>query len=418
MRWRLVLLLIGILPLISIVQAAAAQLADPAGADTEPDPRTMALRREYNDVTAAIDTLIHVYGADRIARLTDPDRPLLALPADHRLVLLIWGDDEARVYLNGAPVGETRLTPTRIEIPSMYIQQSNELSIHAWDTDRVEAAAMLGFYVEDPLSVLHPVVTTLEEYDWLTEDGQPGLEIFYAHTVPDLPGAQPMWGPKLFGEVWLSVDFDAAQVMAAARAPGLAMPATVTRDHEMDFHRNVGRLLGLNERRQVLRQELEQLATHPDPHLRVRRKQRVSPLTYTLGDASPLVEMAEMEKALEPLEPWRQRLPSEQQNLILREARVLKGPQAATPVEPMESVKAAAERAKRAADYVPPAEQNGVRLSTTPDAQLVRIGGPSAGFLWRMFFIAVALAGWAGLASWRWWLLYESVQWSESGRTG
>ncbi|MBT3342770.1 MAG: hypothetical protein HN712_02610 [Gemmatimonadetes bacterium] len=408
--WAGLIMMLGALAHVSMAGAVSDEPAV--------NGRLLAMRQEYNDVTAAIDTLMHVYGAERIARLTDPGRALLALPPDHRLVLLIWADDEARIYLNGAPVGETRLTPTRIEIPQIYIEDSNELSIHAWDTDRVEAAVMLGFYVEDPAGALHPIVTTLEDHGWVTDSGEQALEIFYTHTIPDLPGAQVMWGPQLFGEVWLSTRFEAAQVIAAVVANAVAMPQGVMEEHTMDFHRNVGRLTGLHERRQRLMDRLDRMATRPDPHLRTRVSRRVSPLSYTLGAASAFLDMSSLEMALEPLEPWRQRLPAEQRELLLLEARVLKGPEAATPVAPMELVKAASEPAQRTTQYIPPAEQGAVPPSTHgADSRLVRLAGPSSSFLWRMALISLALAVWAGLACWRWWSMYDSVTWSLPGRS-
>ncbi|MBU10889.1 MAG: hypothetical protein CME13_23315, partial [Gemmatimonadetes bacterium] len=54
-------------------------VSDAAGAaNNEPrvNRRLLALRQEYNGVAAAIDTLVHAYGVDRIARLTDPQRPI------------------------------------------------------------------------------------------------------------------------------------------------------------------------------------------------------------------------------------------------------------------------------------------------------------------------------------------------------
>ena len=394
-------------------------VSDAAGAaNNEPrvNRRLLALRQEYNGVAAAIDTLVHAYGVDRIARLTDPQRPITSLPDDHRLVLLIWADDEAQIYLNGAPVASTRLTPTRTEIPSLYIEASNELSIHAWDTDRVEAAVMLGLYVEDPAGALHPVVTTLESHGWVTDKGAAAPEIFYSHTVPDLPGAETMWGSQLFGEVWLSTRFEASQVLQAAQSAGLEAPTVVTREHTMDFHRSVGRLLGLHEERQRLQTRLERLATGPEPHLRTRRQHRVSQLSYTLGAAAPFTEWETLETTLEPVSAWRQQLPVQQQELVLQQSRILKGPDAATAKQPLEAVKAQLQGERRA-DYVPPAEQQGTRAEAGVEGRLVSVGGPSTGFIVRMLLIGLALAAWVGFVSWRWWSLYVTVEWAEPGRS-
>ena len=402
--------------MISCLLLAAASHADSAPRNAESEPRVnrrlLALRQEYNELAAAIDTLVYAYGVERISRLTDPQRPVLSLPQDHRLILLIWADDEAQIYLNGAPVAQTRLTPTRTEIPSLYIEAKNELSIHAWDTDRVEAAVMLGLYVEDPVGALHPVVTTQERYGWVTGDGTMAPEIFYAHSFPDLPGAGPMWGPHLFGEIWISTTFEAAQVLQAAQESGLDATTMGTRDRPMDFHRSIGRLVGLQERRQQLQVTLERLATKPDAHLRTRKTHRVSPLSYTLGAAAPFVEWEILETTLEPLTQWRQQLPSSQQELLVQETRVLKGPEAATAVEPLEVVQAQL-AGERRSDYAPPAEQRGTRQQRADTGQRVRIGGPSWGFILRMALLGVLLTAWAGFASWRWWTLYVTVQWSE-----
>ncbi|MBT5057287.1 MAG: hypothetical protein HOM68_12165 [Gemmatimonadetes bacterium] len=409
MRWAL-------LAMINCLMICAPSHADAAARTANQEPRVnrrlLALRQEYNEVAAALDTLVYAYGVERISRLTDPQRSLLSLPQDHRLILLIWADDEAQIYLNGAPVAKTRLTPTRTEIPSLYIEATNELAIHAWDTDRVEAAVMLGLYVEDPTGALHPVVTTQERYGWVTGDGTIAPEMFYSHSFPDLPGAVPMWGPQLFGEIWISTTFEAAQVLLAAQESGLDATTTGTRDQPMDFHRSIGRLVGLQERRQELQTRLERLATKPDPHLRTRRTHRVSPLSYTLGAAAPFVEWETLETTLEPLKQWQQQLPSSQQELLLQETRVLRGPEAATAVEPLEVVQSQL-AGQRRSDYTPPAEQRGTRQQRADAGQVLRIDGPSWGFILRMALLGVLLTGWAGFASWCWWTLYVTVQWSE-----
>ena len=77
------------------------------------DEPTLALRRQYNEVAATIDTLVRVYEGNQLADLADPDRAILELPEGARLVLLFWADDEAELFLNGNPVGRTRLTHPR-----------------------------------------------------------------------------------------------------------------------------------------------------------------------------------------------------------------------------------------------------------------------------------------------------------------
>jgi hypothetical protein len=152
--------------------------------DILPSPAALALRREYNGVASRIDTLVRLYSAQRFKRLADPSvTPGVALVGDQRIVLLIWADDEARVFLNGAPVGQTRLTPTRIEIPKIYLQADNELVAQCRDTDRVESGFMAGLYVEDDTG-LRPIRTTADGQGWEVatgeQTGSAAQEIFYA----------------------------------------------------------------------------------------------------------------------------------------------------------------------------------------------------------------------------------------------
>ena len=56
--------------------------------DYTPSPAALALRREYNEVAAAIDTLVRLYSAERMTRLADAAvTPGAQLPAGTKLVL-------------------------------------------------------------------------------------------------------------------------------------------------------------------------------------------------------------------------------------------------------------------------------------------------------------------------------------------
>ena len=77
----------------------------------------VALRQQYNQVSASIDTLVRLYGGDKLRELAKRKGNSRLLPADSKLVLIFWADDEAELFLNGHRIGETRLTPTRVEIP-------------------------------------------------------------------------------------------------------------------------------------------------------------------------------------------------------------------------------------------------------------------------------------------------------------
>ena len=143
------------------------------------------LRRQYNQVAASIDTLVRLYGGERLAELAARQGKPSPLPAGQKLVLIFWADDEAQLYLNGQPIGSPRLTPTRIEIPAMYLRDENVLSAHCWDTDRVESGFMAGLYLQDARARLRRVLVTDEENWWV--GGERAEVRFYSHTVPDIP---------------------------------------------------------------------------------------------------------------------------------------------------------------------------------------------------------------------------------------
>ena len=387
-----------------------------------PSPAAVALRHEYNEVVAAIDTLVRLYSAERLTRLADAAvTPGAQLPADAKLVLLIWADDEARIFLNGAPVGQTRLTPTRIEIPVIYLAAENILTAQCWDTDRVESGFMAGLYVEDDAG-LRPVLTTAEGQGWEVatgaEAGSPAQEIFYAHTQPDLPGAKIMWGPQLFGNVDLRARFLAGDVTRAAGRPAInaALPKLLQRP--MDFHESVARLAGLQKRRRELTTRLSAGATRLDPYLRARAGTKLEGLSYTLGRAGPLEEQTDL-AVEEALSQWTRQLPASQQQMILQEARALRGPQAATAAAPLVESDGAVSGDRRA-DYRPPPDLS------TPGAgggdgspgkgkarAVVPVTQPSVAFLMRMIVTVLLLSSWTGIHCWRGWRLWHAVGWSE-----
>ena len=175
----------------------------------------VALRQQYNQVSASIDTLVRLYGGDKLRELAKRKGNNRLLPANSKLVLIFWADDEAELFLNGHRIGETRLTPTRVEIPAVYLRTSNVLRAHCWDTDRVESGFMAGLYLQDGRGRLRKVLATGDGRWWV--DSQRAEPRFYNHSLPDIPGAEVIWGTKLFGEVELEARFDAAQLARAAR---------------------------------------------------------------------------------------------------------------------------------------------------------------------------------------------------------
>ena len=43
-------------------------------------PRLLTVRQEYNETAAALDTIMRVYGRNRLERLADPERSLVEIP--------------------------------------------------------------------------------------------------------------------------------------------------------------------------------------------------------------------------------------------------------------------------------------------------------------------------------------------------
>jgi hypothetical protein len=416
-RWLLLLLF-----LYGHDSGAQERSVTPSGT---PSRAALALRRDYNGVVAAIDTLVRLYTPARLNRLAAPATSRgVHLLEGSRIVLLIWADDEARVFLNGVPVGETRLTPTRIEIPEVYVEADNVLTAQCWDTDRVESGFMAGLYLENDEG-LRPILTTAEGLGWEVASGEhagtPAQEIFYAHSQPDLPSAEVMWGPQLFGTVDLQVRFTDQDVLRAARrtADGAVLPAM--QEKRMEFHESMARLVGLQQRRRELSVQLLARGTRMDPQLRARRGASLGGLSYTLGKSRPLAEATNL-AVEQALTRWRRRLPAAQQKQILHEARVLRGPGAATaasPLEPAEAVGPTPSRSQdRRVDYVPPEDRNlpGDGRGDSPGG-----GGPggvssvtlrpSSQFLWRMGAITLLLLSWTGLHGWRGWQMWRGVDW-------
>ena len=217
----------------------------------------VALRQQYNQVSASIDTLVRLYGGDKLRELAKRKENSRLLPANSKLVLIFWADDEAELFLNGHRIGETRLTPIRVEIPVVYLLRSNILRAHCWDTDRVESGFMAGLYLQDGRGRLRKVLATGDGSWWV--DGQRAEPRFYNHSLPDIPGAEVIWGMTLFGEVELEARFDAAQLARAARRRPLtgADAAEAAQHQPMETHMVVSRLVHLQKQRDELAQKLQ-----------------------------------------------------------------------------------------------------------------------------------------------------------------
>ena len=75
----------------------------------------------------------------------------------------------------------------RVEIPSIFLKQTNELKAHCWDTDKVESGFMAGLYVVESRG-LHPLLLT-DDNIWSTAEGFAEVR-FYSNSVPDIPEAE------------------------------------------------------------------------------------------------------------------------------------------------------------------------------------------------------------------------------------
>ena len=382
------------------------------------DNESLSLRRQYNAVAAAVDTIMRQLGRDRVDELTNESAPRNLLPDDAQLVLLFWADDEAELFLNGTPVSATRLIPTRVEIPEFYLRKNNLLQAHCWDTDRVESGFMAGLYVEWSDGGMSPVVTT-REGSWKRGKGgrgnQRAEEIFYTHAQPDIPEAKVVWGEKLFGEIWLSARFSAEDVRASGHrgAPVPGLPPTWGKEQPMDFHVAISRLVHLQQERRRLAQALEQRPTWVEPYLRFRGSHR-SPIAYSLGRSEPLSEEPENVVASARLEKWVMQLPQDDRELVLRPARQLKGVSAATPQEFAPG--SGTGGADRRLDYQPPRDlgPQGGPVARPPAGEAPVSGREKPDpRLWLVFSM---LAVYTGAATHKWWKLFRAE--STSRETG
>ena len=368
----------------------------------------LALRRDYNLVLASIDTLVRQFGPAQLERLSRTKSSAAILPRDMDLLLIFWADDEAEVFINGFPIGSTRLTPTQIEIPSLYLRQHNVLRAHCWDTDRVESGFMAGLYLRDPAGRLRQVLVSSERF-WRAGE-RPAQEIFYTHPQPDIPGAQVIWGPHLFGEIWLEADFSGSALRRAARGRPVDNAALEIREKPMRVHEITGRLVQLQKRLEALALALEK--GHPGMGFEDRFKgYATSRLAFTLGKAAPLGEEQSIEVAAR-LHKWASSLPSAHKELVFGPPRSLKGVNSATPAKRFESGESTEE--DRRANYQPPPERG---LGEAAEGSMVRAAGLQRGLLkhrgvaWGLWGGVLGLAFYVGISGRQWWRLFNGKVW-------
>ena len=374
----------------------------------------VALRQQYNQVSASIDTLVRLYGGDKLRELAKRKGDSRLLPANSKLVLIFWADDEAELFLNGHRIGETRLTPTRVEIPVVYLRESNVLRAHCWDTDRVESGFMAGLYLQDDRGSLRKVLATGDGRWWVA--GQRAEPRFYSHSLPDIPGAEVIWGTKLFGEVKLEARFDAAHLARAARRRPLtgAVDAGAARDQPMETHRVVSRLVSLQKQRDELAQKLQARRSSTEDVLYqgfMRGR-----LAFSLGKASRLAEVESIDAAKKLL-AWTEALPVEQRELIFPKKQALKGTSHVVPERAMTST--ARGEADRRRDYTPPTgrgSDKGEGRTRGSGGGESSVGGVRGVYsvhnmpleLWGL---VTGLLFYLGVASWQWWKLFRAKGW-------
>jgi len=262
----------------------------------------VALRREYNDVSAAVDSLVRmmqVADAEVLKKLPET-RPERVLPEGMTAVMIFWADDEARVWLNDFPVGETRLTPVEVTVPDLYFQGQNRLRVRCWDTDRVESGFLGGLYLKDGAGRLYPIVVS--NGSWETTGGRV-TEIIYAHPMPDIPGAHPIWGTRMFGFVDMAITFDRDAIDRAVETAS-ARPMAA-RQQAMDYHTFAQKIAVLQARREKLRADLARQSNLSVP---LYNQERTRSASLTLGKAAPLTEKVSAPVA-KNVRSWSEKLP-------------------------------------------------------------------------------------------------------------
>lgn len=370
---------------------AAASTADPV----------LEWRREYNQIAASIDTLSRMNAGQDFAELMD--QPGRGVAKDIDLVLLFWADDEAEVFINGFRVGQTRLTPTRVEIPSLYLRDNNIIQVHCWDTDKVESGFMAGLYLQDAGGGMRPVLVT-EEGPW--RSGGALAEVrYYAHSQPDIPGAEVIWGEGLYGEVWLEAEFSARQLAQAQGRQVVSLPPA--REQVMDIHEVVSRLVQLQARQSELGGRLARAQSNLDIP---RYKGYISGrLAFTLGRAGRLAER-ENKVMSERLFEWADALPAVERDLVFRPPRQLKGADAAVESQELKTSSGAA--ADRKKDYLPPPERRSIgsekrQLESVSVAYVVGVKKVE----WSLWAAFVGLLCYAFFSGHRWWIIFKAEEW-------
>lgn len=339
-----------------------------------PDAReqALALRQEYNAVSAVIDSLVRQMQMVDAGVLDGPRLPdgrtQQIVPPGMSLVMIFWADDEAQVWLNDFPVGNTRLTPVEVVVPDLYLRGQNRIRVRCWDTDWVESGFLCGLYLKDGNGTLYPVVVS--DGEWDAPEGK-AIEIAYAHPVPDIPGAEVIWGPRIFGVVELSVAFDQGTVQKAVRKAAAGSLPEQVRPQAMDYHAFVQQLSVFQARREALKEALSAGGDLVD--IPVFEGASGRSVGLTLGKAGPLKEAVSSPVA-EQVRVWSRELPEAQQKLIYPDQRALKGESAANLSDAVPTAEATGQRLEA---YTPPEERGASRPGTGEGARGRGVAGQS-----------------------------------------
>lgn len=368
-----------------------------SGAKTPPE-----WRREYNGIIAAIDTLMRMDGKGDWSKL---ERHHPGVPEDVSLVLVFWADDEAEVFINGYRVAQTRLTPVQVEIPKFYLREKNIIQAHCWDTDGVESGFMAGLYVRDGGGRLRPILVTDEG---LWRAGQDLAQVrFYSNDQPDIPGAYVIWGDGFYGEVWLEAEFTIEAISEAVQRRPVEWNSGVT--EPMQTHQVVSRILQLQVRQAELEEALSSVNTLNDvPRYSGYVTNR---LAFSLGRAGRLAERENRLKS-EALEKWVQHMSPEDQSLIFRPPRSLKGVAGATVKQSLKGPGKEKE-GNRKKDYLPPPERGPAAGEIAVVPVSVRRGIISTNSAWWHWTVLLGLLAYASVLGRSWWQLYSDEVWKQ-----
>jgi len=296
-----------------------------AAADAASLEETVPLRKQYNLVSAKIDSLVRAMESRDVEALDTAKLPdgseSLTLPDDAQVVAIFWADDEAKVWINGHFVGETRLTPVEVVVPGLYLKSENVIRARGWDTDYVESGFLFGLYLRQN-GVLHPIVVSDESWEGVNG---PVETITYAHAMPDIPQAEVIWSQRTFGMVEMTVRFDAGKVRRAGLEGSDSRFAGGT-PRKMSLHAFVAELSVLEAERERLRSELRRRATTLSMP---RYEGPPGQGSLTLGKVGPLKEHV-TKPVSEQVKRWSDQLPPEQQAMVYPDRRRLRGEGEAT----------------------------------------------------------------------------------------